>query len=324
MARRAVHVAVLAYGGCMSSAVVGLLDAFHIANRWIAWTGSDAPGFVTVVLGATRSVVGSAGFALPSVPLEHRRRVDLAIVPPMLADPEKTLAGNAALVAWLERYAERGGVVASVCAGAFFLARAGLLGGRRITMNPMFAPALLREHPDVSLALDRRVVDEGRVLTAGTTTAFLDLAIHLVDRFAGHAVAVATAKALSIDKNRQSQLPYFLPFAEKSHGDGAVVVLQTWIEERFAEAISSEELARRAALSQRSLNRRFLASTGLTPIGYLHRVRVEAAKRLLETSDLNVQEITTRVGYEDARSFTRLFRLHVGLTPRAYRTRFGA
>jgi transcriptional regulator GlxA family with amidase domain len=318
-----VRVAVLAYDGCMSSAVAGMLDAFHIANRWVAGAGSHTPSFVARVLGATPAVEGSAGFRIPSEALDDSREVDVAIVPPMLTEPEETLAANDALVAWLRRYAEGSGVIASVCAGALFLARAGLLDGHRVTTNPTFAPALLRQTPGAHLLLERRVVDDGRVLTAGTTTAFLDLALHLIERFAGHPVAVATAKALSIDKNRRSQLPYFLPFAQKDHGDAAVEGLQTWLEDHLAEPNTSQQMARRAALSQRTLNRRFLAATGLAPIAYLHRLRVEAAKRLLETSDIGIQEITSRVGYDDARSFTRLFRQHVGLSPRGYRKRFG-
>jgi transcriptional regulator GlxA family with amidase domain len=307
----------------MSSAVVGLLDAFHIANRWIALSGAKDAALAPVVLGARAVVTGSAGFDLRSEPADRALAVDVAIVPPTLTPVEETVAANQWLVEWLGLYAEAGGVAASVCTGAFFLARAGLLVGRRATTNPAFGAALLRIEPGARLLLERRVVDDGRILTAGSTTAFLDLAVYLVDRFAGHAAAVATAQALSIDKNHRSQLPFFLPFAEREHGDAAVLALQEWLEERFAERVTAPHLARRAALSQRSLNRRFLSATGLTPMGYVHRVRVEAAKRLLETSKLHVQEITVRVGYSDARSFCRLFRDHAGVSPRAYRERFG-
>jgi transcriptional regulator GlxA family with amidase domain len=320
MPRRKVRIGVLAYEGCMSSAVAGLLDAFHIANRIAAWMRADAPVFVTTVLGLRRVVRGSAGFRIASEPLGRSARLDVAVVPPMLSPPEETLAANAAVVDWLKRYARGGGIAASVCVGALFLARAGLLEGREFTTNPAFAPALLREH--AGARLDRRIVDDGRVVTAGTTTSFLDLAIHLVDRFAGHEVAVATAKALSVDKNRGSQLPYYLPFAEKNHGDSAVLALQGWLEEHFAKPLTAEAMARRAAMSQRSLNRRFLAATRLTPRRYLARLRIEAAKRLLETTDRTVQEITSAVGYEDTRSFARSFRASVGLVPAAYRKRF--
>lgn len=321
------RVAVLAFDGCLSSAVVGLLDAFHLANRWTADGGlAPAPtGRFAAGLFAERSTVaGSSGISLRCEPLEDASAaVDIVVVPPMIHDPAGVIAANGGLVRWLRDYATRGGVTASVCAGAFFLAEAGLLSGRRATTNPHFAAAFQRTHPDTRLALDQRLVDEGAVVTAGSTTAFLDLAVYLVDRFAGHAVATLTAKALSIDKNHRSQLPYFLPFADKGHGDTAVLALQTWMEEHFAEAVSVKQLARRSGLSHRSLNRRFSSATGSTPLEYLHRLRIEAAKKLLETSDLSVQEITSRIGYQDARSFSRLFRTSTGQSPGAYRARFG-
>jgi transcriptional regulator GlxA family with amidase domain len=324
-ASRPVRVAILAFDGCMTSAVTGLLDTLQIANRWIA-SGTQGPreAFLACVLGATATVTGSAGFLVPCEPLAAMRPIDVAIVPPIFGDIAETLRENRAMVSWLARRAGEGSTVASVCTGAFFLAEAGLLAGRRATTNPMFADAFRRAHPSTALLLDRRLVDDGRVLSAGSTTAFLDLAVYLVDRFAGHEVAVATAKALAIDKNHRSQLPYFLHFAEKGHGDAAVLALQTWLEEDFARPIGARQMARRVAVSQRSLNRRFLTATGLTPIDYLHGVRIEAAKRLLETSDLTVAEITSRVGYQDPRSFSRLFRTSVGLSPAGYRERFGA
>jgi transcriptional regulator GlxA family with amidase domain len=332
--QKQIRVGILAFDGCMSSAVVGMLDAFHLANRWSAGS-SPLPAaarasaahsgarFETRILGASKLIAGSSGITLPTQPLDHRAQLHVAIVPPMVEAVEATLAANAALIAWLVRHAARGGTTASVCAGAFFLARAGLLAGRRATTNPLFAPAFQRAHPDTTLLLERRVVDDGRVLTAGSTTAFLDLAIHLIDRYAGPETAVSTAKALSIDKNSRSQLPYFLPFADKSHEDTIVSALQVWLEDHLTEPLSADAMARRAAMSQRSLNRRFRSATGLAPLAYLHRLRVEAAKRHLETSDLNVQEITARVGYQDARSFSRLFRANTGVSPREYRTRFG-
>jgi transcriptional regulator GlxA family with amidase domain len=315
----ATRVAVLAFDGCMTSAVAGILDAFAIANRVC-----EKDTFRTRVLGRTSMVQGSCGFAIHAEPLDTGATFDLAIVPPIMADVPETLAANGAIVTWLAQHAILGHVAASVCTGAFFLGAAGLLANRRATTNPIFAPAFKRAYPDTTLVIEQRIVDEGRIVSAGSTTAFLDLVVYLVDRFSGHATAVMTAKALSIDKNHPSQVPYFLPFAERNHGDATILALQTWMEEEFAKTITSAELARRAKVSMRSLNRRFVEATGLTPTDYLHRVRIEVAKRLLETTNLNVQEITVRVGYQDARSFSRLFRVGAGLSPRGYRDRFGA
>ena len=320
-----IQVAVLAFDSCMTSAVVGILDVLQIANQWSAQSSDgSAVKFAACVLAEAQVVTGTAGFVIPAEPLDDTRHIDLAIVPPIFGPVAETLAANTAITASLQRRSHKGAIVASVCAGAFFLAAAGLLVGRRATTNPLLAAAFRQAYPETTLLLDRRVVDEGRVLSAGSTSAFLDLTVYLVDRFAGHAIAVATAKSLSIDKNHRSQLPHFLQFAGRDHGDAAVLALQTWMEAHVASPTTAAQLARRGAMSQRSLNRRFLSATALTPIEYLHRLRIESAKQLLETSDLNIDEITERVGYRDGRSFSRLFRSIAGLSPREYRARFGS
>jgi transcriptional regulator GlxA family with amidase domain len=118
-------------------------------------------------------------------------------------------------------------------------------------------------------------------------------------------------------------LPYFVHVAAKDHGDSGVADLQAFMEEHYGSPITVADLARRSAMSQRTLNRRFRSATQRTPIEYLHLLRIEAAKRLLEATSLTVDEITARIGYEDPRSFSRLFRTYAGLPPRDYRKRFG-
>jgi transcriptional regulator GlxA family with amidase domain len=317
-------VAVIAFDGCMTSAVTGLLDALHIANLWaLTLNVSQVNPFVTsIVAPSTRTVRGSGGFTIPTSPLADAPRPDVAVVPPIMAPIQETLSANQEIVEWLR--SPHGALVASVCAGAFFLAEAGLLAGRRATTNPAFARLFRQSYADVELVPEERLVDSGEVLCAGSTTAFLDLGVYLIDRLVGHEVAVLTAKTLCIDKNHRSQLPYFLYVAPKDHGDAAVLAQQTWLEAHYGEPLDIDALAQRGAMSQRSLNRRFRIATGMTPGEYLHRIRVEAAKRLLETSDLSVDQITSQVGYRDARSFSRLFRSFSGLTPTEYRIRFGS
>ncbi len=317
---RTQRVAVLALDGCMASAVLGVVDAFGIANLWSRTAAGGALRLeARVVSPGARTARGFGGFPIQaSGGLDAS---DVAIVPPLIEDPEKALGAHPEVVPWLRARHAAGGVVASVCTGAFFLAEAGLLAGRRATTNAAHAQRFLERYPDVRLLPERRLVDEGRVLTSGSTTSFLDLVIHLVDRFAGPELALLTAKTLVVDRNPGSLRPYLPEAPARQHRDAAVLRVQDWLEQGGGR-VAMAELARRAGLSTRSLNRRFRAATGVSPVQYLHALCIARARRLLEATDLGIEEITERVGYRDARSFARLFRQQVGDSPRSYRRRF--
>jgi transcriptional regulator GlxA family with amidase domain len=160
------------------------------------------------------------------------------------------------------------------------------------------------------------------VICAGATTSYLYLAVHVIDRLAGHELAVATAKALSIDRNPDSQRPYFLFIAPRDHGDDRVLKVQEWIETNHNKPIAIAEMVAAAGMSVRNLNRRFVAATGLSPRDYLRRVRIEAAKRLLEGKNATLDRIAGEVGYGDTRAFVRAFAEVAGLSPGQYRRRF--
>jgi transcriptional regulator GlxA family with amidase domain len=319
-------VSVLAFEDCMTSAVYGMLDAFHLATRLAAASESSrwGPLGLHIVSETGGSVRGYGGYRIDAdLPLDAARQSDIVIVSPILGDIEAALARERPLIAWLSTLRPNPMLVASTCTGAFFLADAGLLRGRRATTNPRFRDLFLARFPATVLEIDERIVDNGAVICAGSTSAVLDLAVYLVDRLGGHDLAVATAKALSIHKNPGSQRPYLLFIAPRDHGDARVLNVQAWIEENYAQPIEVSDLARVGAMSLRHLARRFRDATGLTPMHYLRAVRLETAKRLLEASDAPIDGIAEEVGYRDTRAFLRAFGGQFGVSPSGYRRRFG-
>jgi len=246
----------------------------------------------------------------------------VVIVPPVVLDPLRAYRQSTELVAWMAALPEHT-MVTSVGTGAVLLAEAGLLNGLTATTNPVLADVFAARFPEVELELTSLIVDNGRVVTAGTMTAFIDLALHIVHRLAGHVIAVSTAKAMGVDKNRGTQAPYLLP-ARRAHNDPEVSAVQHRIREEFAAPWTLESLAKHAGMSPRTLLRRFRAATGATPMEYLRQVRIETAKQILECTRRGISEITFDVGYEDPRSFGRLFKRTTGLTPSDYRKRFGS
>jgi transcriptional regulator GlxA family with amidase domain len=318
-------IAIVAFEGCMTSAVFGQADAFAMAayisgrRNDASWSGHDA----RIVTPGDKPVQGYGGHLIEGhCSLREAGDSNVVLIPPIFNDIEQTLAQESGLVSWLSSFEPGSTLLASTCTGAFMLAEAGVLDGRRITTNPAFSALFEQRYPKVRLALGERLIDDNMVICAGATTAYLNLAVHVIDRLAGHDLAVATAKALSIDRNPESQRPYLLFIAPRDHGDNKVLQLQGWIEAHHREPIGIEDMVRVAAMSVRNLNRRFLSATGISPRAYLRRIRIETAKRLLEAPNASVERVAAEVGYGDARAFIRAFGAMAGLSPGQYRRRF--
>jgi transcriptional regulator GlxA family with amidase domain len=318
-------ITIVAFEGCMTSAVYGQADAFAIA-AYIAgrradqsWSGHG----VRIATPTGLPVPGYGGHTIePHYSLTEACDSNVVLIPPIFNDIEATLAQETGLVAWLNSFPKASTLLASTCTGAFLLAEAGILNGRRVTTNPAFSALFEQRYPAVRLALEERIIDDNMVICAGATTAYLNLAIHVIDRLAGHDLAVATAKALSIDRNPESQRPYFLFIAPKDHGDDKVLQLQSWIEVHHREPIGIDDMIDAAGMSARNLSRRFLSATRMPPREYLRRVRIEAAKRLLEGANARIDRVAAEVGYGDTRAFIRAFGAVAGLSPGQYRQRF--
>jgi transcriptional regulator GlxA family with amidase domain len=318
-------ITIVAFEGCMTSAVYGQADTFamaaYISGRRAdaSWSGHD----VRIATPDGKPVRGYGGHAIEAhCSIGEAGDSHVVLIPPIFNDIEQTLAQEAGIVSWLSSFPPKSTLLASTCTGAFMLAEAGVLDGRRVTTNPAFSALFKRRYPAVRLAFEQRLIDDNMVICAGATTAYLNLAVHVIDRLAGHDLAVATAKALSIDRHPESQRPYFLFIAPKDHRDDKVLHLQGWIEAHHREPIGVEEMVREAGMSIRNLNRRFLLATGMAPVQYLRRVRIETAKRLLEAPNMPVDRVAGDVGYRDTRAFIRAFGVVAGLSPGQYRQRF--
>jgi transcriptional regulator GlxA family with amidase domain len=211
---------------------------------------------------------------------------------------------------------------ASVCAGAFMLGEAGLLDGHEATTAWLFAPELGRRYPRVSLSAGAMVVQDGRIATSAAFTAGLDLALRMIERHAGADVARATSRISLASPARRSQAPFvdekLLPVVHARFSDD----IRNWLRRHLAEPYDLTHLAAEFNVSTRTLLRRFADETGESPLSFLQRTRIAAAKRLLETSALTVHAILGNVGYRDASAFRRLFTDRVGMTPSDYRRQF--
>lgn len=227
--------------------------------------------------------------------------------------------------AWLRKMYAGGAILASVCSGSLVLAESGLLDGFEAAGHWCYVPLFRDHYPRVRLRQDLVLCRSGkdeRIVTAGAVTAWQDLALYLIARCCGPEYAIQTAKTFLFSERSDGQLPYVVMTPRLQTRDAIVRDCQIWIAENYASAKPVRCMAARAALSSRGFARRFHAATGLLPMQYVHAIRIEEAKQLLETGSLTVEEVGSAVGYQDAASFGRLFKRRAGLTPAAYRRKF--
>ena len=325
MPRQRVHV--LALRDCTAFVPIGLMDMLRKSIELAAQLPVPVPRLDVILVSATaeREIALAGGIRLVcDAALPEVTASDLVLVPAVDPDIGAHLAANAAVVPWLrDRYAA-GADIASACTGAFLLAEAGLLDGRAATTHWAFQAEFRARYPAVDLQPQAIVVDQGRVTTSGGATSFLSLALHVVERLLGSEVARAASKMFLIDPNKSPQGAYAIFGPQKAHSDADILRAQGIIEQRLDAQLSVDDLAREVAMSRRNFVRRFTAATGNNPREYLQRARIEAAKRALERTRSPVAAVAVDVGYEDVVAFRRMFTRLTGLTPSAYRSRYGA
>ena len=315
------RVAILAYPECSGAQVLGLHDSMLLANRVASEIlGRQAVFDVRVVGVAGRSVTAAGGVRVGLT--RTFRHPDLVVVPGFALSGENIDQSLSALrreIEFISDIFRRGIPVASVCVGAFLLGEAHMLEGRRATTAWMFAKELERRYPATIVEPDAVVVEDGGIVTTGGFSVAFDLAVHLIRRTGGDALATAFGKFAMLDVSRTSQAPFVdESLLARSNGAFSEAIGQ-WLMQRLAEPYRLERLARAFATSPRTLLRRFQTETQESPLAYLHRARIDRAKHLLATTTLNVTEITERVGYQNVSTFVRLFGRLAGQSPGRYR-----
>lgn len=267
-----------------------------------------------------RTVRSDAGIAIwVPKPLSLVRRADTVIVLPFRAVRDGELAAE------LQRAHRSGARIASVCTGAFALAEAGLLDGKRATTHWDSSCRLAEEYPQVEVDPCVLYIDEGDVLTSAGSAAGMDLLLHIVRKDHGAEVANSLARELVVPPHRDGGQAQFVaaPLASTA-GDDAFASTLSWLREHVNEPITVEQLAERAAMSPRTFARRFVAATGTTPHRHLLNERVLLAQRLLETTDLAIEEVARRSGFGTAVNMRQHFRAGRKSSPIAYRRTFRA
>ncbi len=326
-------VAILASPETTAGTVFGLYDLFSSAGRDWPLLTEGKPGTAAAtprIVAAQHAPFEAANGAWirPHGTFDDNPRPNVVYVPEILVPPDTSITGRFdAAIEWLRRSHQAGATIASACSGALLLAEAGLLDGCEATTHWAYCDTMRRRYPRVTVHGARCLVASGegqRVITSGGVTSYLDLGLFLAARFFGQDEAMRLARAYLIDWHSHGQLPYSALVCSRQAEDGRIAAVQSWIGDNYMHATPVAAMIQLSGLPERSFKRRFTQATGLTPLGYVHTLRLEEAKQVLETTDMPIDAVANEVGYEDSSFFRRLFRRKVGLSPHAYRRRFAA
>ena len=312
---------VLTYPAVQLLDVTGPIQVFASANDCVSRTGGAPPYRLRVVAQGGEGVTASAGVALAAGALT---RVDEALDTLLVAGGEgaEAAAENPVLVDWVRERAVQARRVASVCTGAFLLAAAGILDGRRAATHWMYCGKLAQRFPGVHVEPDPIFVRDGPVWTSAGVTAGIDLALALVEEDLGRSVALAVARYLVVFLKRPGGQAQFSAALALQAAEDKFGALHEWINGHLAHDLSLSVLAAQAAMSERSFSRHYAAATGQTPARAIERLRLDAARRLLSESRLSVKRIARSCGFGSEETMRRSFLRLLSVAPQDYRARF--
>lgn len=332
MKNQTVKIAILVIPECTASVIFGLHDLLLSTCRdWqIITEGQSGTERVNAFLVARNAgdmqicnnVKVNIHHSLDDCP-----PVDVICVPEVNLPPDAPLDGRYdAELAWLQgRYAQ-GTLLASTCSGSILFAEAGLLDGLEATTHWAWCEAMTARYPAVAVHGQRALVATGegqRLIMAGGGTSWLDMALYLIARTVGVEEAMQVARINLIDWHQSGQQPFARLARTRQVDDSRIAQCQQWIAEHYQARNPVAGMVQVSGLPERTFKRRFQQATGMSPLQYVHTLRLEEAKQMLESTDLPIDAIANQAGYEDAGFFIRLFRREVNLTPAQYRKRFG-
>ncbi len=317
------NIAILVPETAVVEAVADPRYMFTAVNEFLKSQGQPALFNVQLVALTNDVKVADGLFTIHAdAVLKTARKPDLIIVPAVSGNLENAVKLNSGFLPWIVQHYKKGAEVASLCLGAFVLAATGLLDGKKCSTHWLFANEFRSMFPQVNLVDNKVVTEQNGVYTSGGANSYWNLLLHLVEKYTNRELAILAAKFFVLDIERNSQSPFTIFKGQKIHEDEEIKKVQEYIELHFADKISVDELCSRFAIGRRTFERRFKKATNNSVVEYMQRVKIEAAKKQLETGRRNVNEVMFEVGYNDVKAFRELFKKITGLSPVDYRNKY--
>lgn len=296
---------------------------FHTANEFLSAFGKQ-PIFKVEYVGLTAYVPANSGeYTIKTNRLLQDVEItDLLIIPPIFGSIDKGLHDNAEAIPYFRKLYHKGASLASLCVGAFLLAETGLLDGKKCSTHWAHIEEFKEKYPNIEIEDGAVITEHENIYSSGGASSLWNLILYLVEKYSDRETAVLIAKYFALDISRDNQSQFAIFRGQRNHGDLDIQHAQDYIERKYEEKITVEDLANHVNIGRRTFERRFKEATNNTPVEYLQRVRIEAAKKFFEASRKNVSEVMYDVGYTDTKAFRDIFRKITGLTPIDYRNKF--
>ncbi len=294
-----------------------------MVNQFLTQAGKDPLFNIQLVGNAKQIQLNDGLFSIqPNVILSDAKNNDLIIIPALTGDMMSATHVNREYGHWVAQQYKNGVEIASLCSGAFLLAFSGILKGKQCTTHWLYANEFKHFYPSVKLVDEKTITHQNGVYSSGGSNAYWNLLIHLVEKYAGREMAIYTAKYFVIDFDRDMQSPFIIFNGLKDHEDETIINAQEFIEGNYSEKLTVEQLADKFHVTRRTFERRFKKATRNTVAEYIQRVKIEAAKKLLEAGRKTVSDIMYDVGYTDIQTFRDVFKRITGMTPVDYMNKY--
>ncbi len=323
------NVAIISIDGCYGSSLHGLVDVFVVANAHIKKHSANSKPFFKwqFFTSNSESIKTSNGLSMCHELAEHSNEsFDVVFIPGVLYEGakafDKKLKQHQPLYQWLQKQHHSGAIICANCTATFFLAESGLLNGKKATTVWWLEHLFKQRYADVTLTFNDILVEEGRIITAGAATSHFQLGLLLLRKFTQEIIVQQTAKTMLIDTRKVSVSPEQLLSVSREHNNELVQKAQEWIQNHLNESFTIKDITNDIATTERTLTRHFTDTLAITPMKYVQNLRINNAKYLLETSDLPLDKIIEKVGYQDRSGFSKLFNKLVGMPPISYRRQF--
>ncbi|WKK67495.1 GlxA family transcriptional regulator [Lutimonas zeaxanthinifaciens] len=321
------HISVIVpSGSSIVDTIIAPFNLLRMANHHFRKiNGLSEEPFKIDLVGQTKEPVLYQGlFSIqPTATLKEIRKTDLIIISPISGDHEKALANNRDFVAWIKTQRIKNEAdLASLCQGAFLLAETGLINGKSCATHWTVHNAFQRRYPKVKLVPDKIICEDNGIYSSGGAYSILNFTLYLIERYFGRETAIWLSKISEIEFDRLSQQEFIIFSGQKDHMDQPIKEAQQFIEKNYKDSLRINDIAQMVHLNGRSFLRRFKKATANTPLEYIQRVKVEAAKKQLESSARTILEVMYDIGYNDEKAFRSTFRKYSGLSPKEYQRKY--